>query len=124
MARQVTTSIYGPTSLSLLLQKGRYASWFQTLRLHGQLSIPPPQPRAINSHPDVRSNNRDIPREARYGSQEIAKEDHDAVQLDAEAYERPSQQNERQAAEEGRRALGLVFPGEEEERLLRSDYDC
>ena len=90
-------------------------------RLYRQFSIASAQSNPINEHPNIRSNNGRIPRKARYRPQEIAKEHHDAVQLDEEADKGPSQEDQRQPAEECSRACRLLFPREEEQCLLRSD---
>lgn len=91
--------------------------------LHGQLVIPPPQPYPVDQHPDIRSDNGRVPGEAGNRAQEVAEQHHDAVELDAEPYERPLEQDQEQAGEEGRRALGLLLAREEEERLLGANDD-
>lgn len=89
-----------------------------------QLRIPPStQPGAIYDDADIRTHNRHIPCEGGDGAQEVAEQDHDAVKLDAEADERPPQQDEDQAAEEGRGAFRLLLAREEEEGLGGPDYD-
>lgn len=94
----------------------------RSLQSYRQLRIPPPHPGPVDQHSDVWPHHRGVPREARNRAQEVAKEHHDAVQLDAEPDQWPPQEDQRQAAEEGRRAFKLLSAREEEERLLRSDY--
>lgn len=84
---------------------------------------PPTKPDAVDQEADVGADHGGVPREAGDGAEEVAKEDGDAVQLDAEADQGPLHQDEDEAEEEGCGALGLLFPREEEQRLLRSDDD-
>lgn len=91
---------------------------------YGQLSVvPPPQARAVDEGADVGADDGQVAREGGDGAEEVAEEHEDAVQLDAEADERPPEQDQQEAPEEGRRALGLLLPREEEQRLLRPDDD-
>lgn len=92
--------------------------------LYRQLGIPPSDPGPVDGGPDVRPDNRNVACEGGDGAEEVAKQNHDAVELDAEADQGPPQQDQGEPREEGRRALCLLFPREEEERLLGSDDDC
>lgn len=89
-----------------------------------QLGIPPPEPRPINCHADVRSHYRYVPRERRDGAKEVAEEDGDSVELDDEADKGPPQEDEGQPAEESGCPPRLLLTGEEEEGLLGTDYYC
>lgn len=82
---------------------------------------PPSQAGSINKHTDIRANDRGVPRKGRDCSKEIPEKDRYAVELDAEAQERPSQENEPKAGEEGCCTLGLLPPREEDKSLGRSD---
>lgn len=89
-----------------------------------QLSIPPPQPRPIDRHADIRPHDGHVARERGDGAEEVAEEDGDAVQLHAEADQRPAEEDEDEAGEEGGGTPGLLLAGEEEEGLLGPDYYC
>lgn len=93
------------------------------LSLYRQLGIPHPQPRPVNSHANVRPHDGHVAREAGDGAEEVAKQHHDAVQLDEEADQRPLEQDQRQPGEEGGCALELLLAREEDKRLLRADDD-
>lgn len=76
----------------------------------------------IDRSTDIRSDNGDIARETRYRAQEVAKEDHDAVELDAEPDQRPAHQDQQEAEEKRRRAFGLLFAREEGDGFGGADY--
>jgi len=92
--------------------------------LNGELGVPPSKADSIDGQANVGPDDGDIPREAGNRAEEVAKEDHDSVELDEEADEGPAHKDEAEAAKEGRGAFELLFAREEEERLLRTDYDC
>ena len=106
-----------------LVGQEELVAWNFSCPLYRKLGVPPPQPDPVHQHADVWSYDRYVPAEASDGAEEVAEEDYDAVELDAEAYQGPAQEDESQTAEECRGALCLLFPREEEERFLRSDYD-
>ena len=56
------------------------------------------------------------------GGEEVAEQDHDPVQLDQEAEQRPPEENEGDARGEGDGALELLPSREEGGRLLEPDY--
>lgn len=91
--------------------------------LYGQLGIASSQTRPVHEDANVGADDGYVPCEPGDRAQEVAEQYHDAVELDAEPDQRPAQEDQQEAAEEGRRALGLLFPGEEGERLLRPDDD-
>ena len=88
-----------------------------------QFSISPSQSCPLNDHSDVGSHDGKVGSEAGDRPEEVAKQDHDSVELDAEAYQRPPQEDQGKSGEERQGPLDLLFPGEEEERLLRPDDD-
>ncbi len=88
-----------------------------------QLGVGPRQADAIQQHSDVGADHGHVRRKAGDGAHEVSEQHYDAVQLDAEADEGPSQEDEREAAEEGGRAFCFLLPREEEECLLGSDDD-
>ncbi len=45
---------------------------------------------SIDRHADVRADDRDVPSEASYRAEEVAEQDHDAVELNAEPNQWPS----------------------------------
>lgn len=89
----------------------------------GQLGIPPPQPRPIDCHANIRADDGQTPRESRNRAQEVPEQHGDAVRLDDEADKRPLEQDQGQAGEEGGRAFCFLFAREEEEGFGRADYD-
>ncbi|RYP42307.1 hypothetical protein DL768_010356 [Monosporascus sp. mg162] len=93
------------------------------VNLHGQLGVAAAEPSAVDEGADVGPDDRQAPSEAGDGAEKVAEEYEDAVELDAEADERPPQQDQQEPREEGGRALGLLPPREEQQRLLGADYD-
>lgn len=88
-----------------------------------QLRVPPAtHPESVYHETYVWPDDGCTPRKGGDGAKEVAKQHHDAVQLDTEADQGPPQQYEGQPAKEGRRALCLLFPRKEEQGLLRPDY--
>ena len=69
----------------------------------------------------VRTHDRYIPSEARYGREKVTKEDEDAVELDQKPCEWPSEENEEYAGHECCSALKLLSPCEEQQGLLWSN---
>ena len=101
-----------------------FRAWLPRIPNHSdwKLSIPPAtQPQAIYHNSDVWSHDRYASRKGGNRTQEVTKQHHDTIQLDAEPNQRPPQQDERQPPEERRRPLCLVFPREEEQGLLWSN---
>ncbi len=96
--------------------------WKSTF-LYRQLRIPPPKANLVYCDADIRTDDGQACRKARYRAEEVAKENQDAVEFDQEADERPLHEDEGQAGEEGGGALGFLLAREEEERLLRADDD-
>lgn len=94
----------------------------QWLHSNRQLGVPPrPETHPVDPRGDIRPDDGDAAREARDRPQKVPKQHHDAVQLDQEPNQRPPKQNQPQTREEGRRALELLLPREEERRFLRAD---
>lgn len=112
------------TGVAKLPQRPRKVGKGCQRRSHRQLGVPPPQPRPVHGHADVRADDGYVPREPGDGAEEVPEEDEYAVELDTEADERPPHEDEQEAAEEGGRALEFLFPREEERRLCRADDDC
>ncbi len=94
-----------------------------SLLLDRQLGVSPPEPDAINQDADIRAYHGDIARKASNGAEEVAEQDHYAVQLDEEPDQRPAQQDQQEPCEEGAGPLCLLPSREEQERLLWSDDD-
>lgn len=88
-----------------------------------QVGVPPADPCAVDRDADVGAHDGRVARKCGDSAEEVAEQDHDAVQLYAETNQGPPQQDQQQAAEEGRRALGLLLAGEEEEGLGWADDD-
>lgn len=88
-----------------------------------QLCVSPAtHPEPIYHDSNIRPNDGCTPREGSYSTEEIAKQHHNTVQLDAESDQRPPQQYQSQPSEERRRAFCLLLPRKEEKCLLRPDY--
>ena len=88
-----------------------------------QLSIPPPQPRSINCHANIRADDGQTPCESCNRAQEVPEQHGDTVSLDDKADKCPLEQDQDQAGEEGGRAFCFLFAREEEESFGRADYD-
>ncbi|RYP03060.1 hypothetical protein DL764_005409 [Monosporascus ibericus] len=106
-----------------LTNKHQHQPGWARVTLHGQLGVAAAEPGAVDEGADVGPDDGQAPSEAGDGAEEVAEEYEDAVELDAEADERPPQQDQQEPRKEGCRALGLLPPREEQQRLLWADYD-
>jgi hypothetical protein len=86
-------------------------------------STRPRTPETLERARDIRPHNRHVSDEAGNRSEEVAKQDKDAVELNEEADEGPPGENQRDAYCEGERALPLLAAREEGERFCRADYE-
>lgn len=89
--------------------------------LYRQLGIPPAAGQRLQRRPDVRPHDGNVPRELADGHQEVAEEDEQPVQLDDEARERPAEEDEQDAGDEGGGALEFLAAREEGEGLFDAD---
>lgn len=86
-------------------------------------SLPPHRLAPPLQHPPyIRPHHRHIPRVPADRDEEIAKQHADPVQLDQKAHERPAEEDQGYADDEGERAAPFRGAREEEEGFLRADY--
>lgn len=78
-------------------------------------------PKAVERLCNVRPHDWDSSSKASYCSEEVAKQDQDAVQLDKEAEERPAHKNQRDTESESGCALPFLPARKESEGLLCAD---
>jgi hypothetical protein len=90
---------------------------------HTLASTRPRTPETLERARNIRPHNRHVPDEAGNRSEEVAKQDEDAVELNEEADKGPPGEDQRDAGREGERALPLLAAREEGERFCRADYE-
>ena len=92
--------------------------------LYRQLRIPPPPRQNLQCPLNIRPNNRNIPRKLPNRNQEIPKQDEKPVQLNQKTGQRPAEEDQEDAAEEGGGALEFLAAGEEGDCFLEADYEA
>lgn len=92
------------------------------IRLYRQLNITPPPSQRLQPRPNIRPHNRNISRKLPNRNQKITKQNKQPVQLNQEARERPAQEDEENAGDEGGGPFELLAAGEEGESFFEADY--
>jgi hypothetical protein len=112
-----------PVSLSLSVSLDPPIEHMHTRPSDTLASTRPRTAETLERARNIRPHNRHVSDEAGNRSEEVAKQDEDAVELHEEADEGPPGENQRDAYCEGERALPLLAAREEGERFCRADYE-
>jgi len=90
---------------------------------NGQLGVSLPARQHPQPFCNVRPNHGDTANEAGYRGEEITEQDKQSVELNDEANEGPSQENQDDAESKGSGASPFLATSEEEAGLIRADDD-